>query len=200
MNLKDSLLEHPLVYALWSKPLDAQKHEALRRVLPNRDGLRVLDVGCGPATNTDWFAPDGYFGIDYNPAYIEQASRRFPDRSFAVQDAAALEVGTRQFDLVLVNSLLHHLTDDQGKRMLAALAPALAPNGFVLLNEPLIPSRGSWFKHLMMRGDRGAFFRSHPQYLSLFAPTYTVTTEHAYEMRLLGLAGWSMMVFKLALR
>jgi ubiquinone/menaquinone biosynthesis C-methylase UbiE len=199
MNLKDSLLENPLVYGLWSKPLDTQKHDALRQVLPHREGLRVLDVGCGPATNTGWFDADGYFGIDYNPAYIEQASRRFPERSFAVQDAAALDVGGRQFDLVLVNSLLHHLTDDQGKSMLAALAPALAPNGFVILNEPLIPPRGSWFKQFMMKGDRGAFFRSHTQYLDLFAPAYTVAAEHAYEMRLLGLAGWSMMIFKLVL-
>jgi SAM-dependent methyltransferase len=199
MNLKESLLENPLVYGLWSKPLDAQKYVALRQILPNVEGLRVLDVGCGPATNTSWFDANGYFGIDYNPAYIELASKRFPERSFAVQDAAALDLGGRQFDLVLVNSLLHHLTDDQGRSMLKSFTPALAPNGFVILNEPLIPPRGSWFKELMMKGDRGAFFRSYPQYLDLFAPAYAVAAEHPYDMRLLGLAGWSMMVFKLAL-
>lgn len=197
MDFKERLLENPSIYRLWSKNLDAQKYIALRHVLPSVEGLRVLDVGCGPATNSSWFDPSGYLGVDHNPEYIDLASKRFPELSFALQDASALDLGSRKFDLILVNSLLHHLTDEQGRSMLNSLVQALVPAGSVVINEPLIPQDGCWVKELMMRSDRGAYFRSHAEYRNLFAPIYTVAAEHPYEMRLFGVAGWSMVVFKL---
>ena len=54
--LIDRVMESPLVYRLWIAPFAEQK---LRPILAHTDlsrVRRVLDVGCGPGTNTAIFA------------------------------------------------------------------------------------------------------------------------------------------------
>src|SRR5260370_25127051 len=79
------LMDHPLVYRLWMAPFAERK---LGPFIARNDLSRVhsvLDVGCGPGTNTHHFAGVDYLGIDFNPAYIETARRRH-SRQFLVAD------------------------------------------------------------------------------------------------------------------
>ena len=75
MDLKSTLLEQTLVYRAWQAPFVEQKltpifeHNDLSRV------RRVLDVGCGPGTNTAHFANADYLGVDINERYIRYARR-----------------------------------------------------------------------------------------------------------------------------
>jgi trans-aconitate methyltransferase len=60
------LLEQTPVYSLWQAPFVTDKlapvvsHNDIARV------RRVLDVGCGPGTNTDFFRNADYLGVDIN--------------------------------------------------------------------------------------------------------------------------------------
>ena len=71
MKLTDWLLERPLVYQLWQKPFVEQKLTPILRRGDITRARRVLDVGCGPGTNTSQFGNADYIGIDINPSYIE---------------------------------------------------------------------------------------------------------------------------------
>jgi len=128
MRLGAAALEHTLAYRLWQAPFADKKlaplfvHNDLRAV------RRVLDVGCGPGTNTRHFSHADYVGVDINPRYIAYARRRY-GREFLVADVTAgPDLGAR-FDCVLVNSFLHHVDDAEAHRVLRHLAPLLTTDG-----------------------------------------------------------------------
>jgi SAM-dependent methyltransferase len=133
-----------------------------------KSGGRLLDVGCGPGTNTALFDGWDYHGVDLNPKYIETARSRFPDRRFDVGDATKLGVDGK-FDVVLINSLMHHIDDAGCRSLLSGLAALLAD-------------------------DRGEYFRSLDHWKDLFSTgDLKIREEEFYTMRLAGfLVGWRM--------
>jgi trans-aconitate methyltransferase len=68
MKAIDSVMKWPFVYWIWMATHSDQKfvpvlaHNNLRHV------RRVLDVGCGPGTNTPQFSENDYLGIDLERA------------------------------------------------------------------------------------------------------------------------------------
>ena len=104
-----SVMENTLAYRVWQAPFAERK---LAPFLAHNDvsaARRVLDVGCGPGTNTGHFAGSDYLGLDFNPAYIESAKRRY-GRRFEVADVTKYTVAPdERFDLIFANSLFHHI-------------------------------------------------------------------------------------------
>src|SRR5437764_2089726 len=118
--IRDTLLEHPLIYLAWQAPFIEDK---LRPVFRHNDMSRVqriLDVGCGPGTNAAHFGGLDYLGLDLNPKYIDRARRKF-DSEFKVADVTTYAFD-RKFDFVLMNSLLHHLNDGEVERLLSTIS------------------------------------------------------------------------------
>jgi SAM-dependent methyltransferase len=85
-------------------------------------GMRVLDVGCGPATDTlalaARVAPDGFVvGVDYDPGMVAEAERRAAAAGIAahvshrVGDAQALPFGDGDFHAARCERLFQHLPD-----------------------------------------------------------------------------------------
>ena len=70
------LLERPGVYLAWQRPFVASKLAPVWRHNDRSTIRRVLDVGCGPGTNSAEFSGLDYLGVDLNPSYIEHARRR----------------------------------------------------------------------------------------------------------------------------
>ena len=64
------LLERPGVYLAWQRPFVASKLAPVWRHNDRSTIRRVLDVGCGPGTNSAEFAGLDYLGVDLNPSYI----------------------------------------------------------------------------------------------------------------------------------
>lgn len=196
MSLKDRILESPLGYELWSGPLNRPKVAAIRRLMERagKSHGSFLDVGCGPGSNSQYFGSDGgYLGIDINPAYIQQAQRKFPALKFAVGDAASLDLGERKFDVVLLNSLVHHLDDEQARALMSGLHHLVSPGSIVVVQEPLIPLPQEWFMRMLMQSDRGKHFRHLGQWQKLFMDSgYALAQEEFYRIPLFGLDGWKM--------
>jgi ubiquinone/menaquinone biosynthesis C-methylase UbiE len=86
---------------------------------PRWRGARVLEIGCGLATDAVQFARAGadYTGIDLTPRSIELARHRFLESgltgNFQVADAENLPFEDNQFDLVYSHGVLHHTPDTQ---------------------------------------------------------------------------------------
>jgi ubiquinone/menaquinone biosynthesis C-methylase UbiE len=102
-------------------------------------GRSVLDVGCGDAFYTLQFwdrgRPRSLVGVDMAAKAVELANARKGARpiSFEVGDAHALAYPSDSFDLVLIQSILHHDYDPLGIiREAFRLAPQIVihePNG-----------------------------------------------------------------------
>ncbi len=189
------LMEHTLAYRLWQAPFAERKLAPLFAHNEVDAAQRVLDVGCGPGTNAHHFAHADYLGLDFNPAYIESARRRY-GRNFLVADVTKYEVPPDQrFDLILANSLFHHIDDASTRRILARLPTLLSPDGFVHIFDLVLPERPSVSKFLA-RADRGDHPRPLEAWRSLFSESLEPVVFEAYPLGAAGLTLWNMVYFK----
>lgn len=193
-SLTDRLLEIPIVYRTWQAPFaDAKLRPFLERTrgTPLR---RVLDVGCGPGTNSSYFAQAEYVGVDINADYIATATKRF-GRRFLLGDVADPAVLTSErFDCVFANSLMHHLDDDVTRRLLRAMSERVDNGGQVHILDLVLPSHRSMAR-LMARLDRGRFARPLDTWRALFQEALRERHFETYPLGVPGLPLWQMVYF-----
>jgi len=195
VNVSARLLSHSLVYRTWQAPFAARKFAPIRAHNDLRTVRRVLDVGCGPGTNTANFARSDYLGIDLNPEYIADARRRHA-RDFVVADVTTYSVeSTAPFDFILVNSLLHHIPTPGVRRLLSHLATLLSPDGCIHILDLVLPDHAS-LGRLMARWDRGDFPRPADTWRALFAESFDPVLIEPYGLGLAGVTLWNMIYFK----
>lgn len=195
MSLVNYLLEQTAVYSLWQSPFAAAK---LAPMLAHNDigsARRVLDVGCGPATNTHLFAQADYLGIDVNPDYIKHARRKY-DRRFVAADATTYyDPAETSFDFILVNSFLHHMDTASTNRILDRLQSWLSSGGHIHLLEPILPRERS-IARTLANWDRGKYLRPLEEWRSLFEQHFDIVVFEPYPLRKLGLTLWNMVYCK----
>lgn len=189
------LLERPGVYLAWQRPFVASK---LRPVWRHNDRAairRVLDVGCGPGTNSAEFAGLDYLGVDLNPSYIEHARRKHEGR-FVVADLRTDAVpGKGSYDFVLVNSLLHHLDDGPVSSLLADLRQYVSDDGHVHVIELELPERRG-LPRLLALSDRGDYPRTIERWRTLLTEHFDEVVLEPFPVPARGPMLWSMVYFK----
>lgn len=130
-----AVLNHPLIYRAmqWLVGAERLRRQVARRVEP-RPGLRVLDIGCGPADLLAHLPGVDYVGFDSNPDYIQAARDRFGERGRFFREElradTSLELGT--FDRILAVGLLHHLDDQAALRLFELARRFLTPQGCLI--------------------------------------------------------------------
>ena len=137
-------------------PLTGADHLVLDRVLRNeadmayrrrtrilleylelRDGLSVLDCGCGMGfylLALSRLRRLDLVGVDTDPIRLEQARRAAPAARLERADAARLPFDDRCFDRVLMTEVLEHVDDDLGA--LRELRRVLRPGGILAVSVP----------------------------------------------------------------
>ena len=195
MSLTAALLERTLVYRMWQAPFAEQKfapilaHNDLKRV------RRVLDVACGPGTNTRHFAHSDYLGIDLNARYIQHARERYR-RSFLVADVCTFRASPNErFDFVLVNSFLHHLENSDVSNILSHLRTLLTEDGRIHILELVMPPEESVARSLA-RWDRGKYARPQGEWEQMFSGFFDPVVVEPYPLVGFGATLWNMLYFK----
>lgn len=195
MALKNRLLASPLAYRLWQAPFAERKLAPVLACNDLQQVRRVLDVGCGPGTNASHFQHTTYLGLDLNPKYIDAARRTFKG-DFQVADVTRGQVASAgRFDFILVNSLLHHLGDEETRLLLSSLAPLLASDGHVHVLDLVLPERAGLARTLA-RWDRGHHARPLGRWGELFREHFEQVVFQPYALRVLGQPLWNMVYFK----
>lgn len=199
MTITEYLMEKPLVYRLWQGTHESQKWAKIAQHADLRSVRRVLDVGCGPGTNTEFFKDVDYTGIDINADYIAYARKKF-GRNFVIADATQYRVpASEKFDFILVNSFLHHIDSSSVRSILSHLRELLAPGGFVHMVEAVLPPQNS-LARLMARLDRGKFVRPIGEWKNLFEESLDLEVFEEFPVSLFGLKAWSLVYCKAGLR
>lgn len=100
-------------------------------------GKKVLEIGCSDGKHAMLYASSAssYVGVDISDLAIKNASDLgLPNALFMNVDAHQLPFEDDRFDLVIVNSLLHHLALETA---LPQICRVLNGEGHLLLREPL---------------------------------------------------------------
>jgi len=191
----DSVLEHTLVYRLWQAPFAERKFAPIAARNDVSRIRRVLDVGCGPGTNTHHFAHADYVGIDINPRYIDAARRR-TGRTFIAADATTYVVDpAERFDFIFLNSFLHHVDTPSARRILSHVATLLTEDGAIHILDLIRPDRPS-IALTLAKLDRGDFPRPLAEWRSLFEESYRPVVFEPYPLGAFGVTLWNMVYFK----
>jgi SAM-dependent methyltransferase len=195
MNLTARIMENTGAYRLWQAPFADMKFAPILAHNDLRQARRVLDVGCGPGTNTPQFAHTDYLGIDHNPRYLEHARRRY-GRDFLVADIAHWPLApTARFDFVLINSFLHHVDTPSARRILAQLHALLTDDGHVHIIDLVLPERPSLARFLA-RQDRGGFARPLREWQGIFGEMFETVVFEPFRLTGLGATLWEQVYFK----
>jgi cyclopropane fatty-acyl-phospholipid synthase-like methyltransferase len=161
-QLKKLLGWYPLYVGL-QKGIGADKlrYRCLEE-LALKPGDVVLDVGCGPAYYFDRLPkPLVYHGFDTDPNYIAHARKRFGAYGTFHHEIFD-EIHLPQLppvDAVLLLGLLHHLSDDQCRALLANAAKALGPDGRVIAVDTVRHPGQGRISRWMSDNDRGEYVR-----------------------------------------
>jgi trans-aconitate methyltransferase len=189
------LLEQTLVYSLWQAPFAAKKltpllaHNDLTRV------RRVLDVGCGPGTNTGVFKHSDYLGVDINPRYIASARRKH-NRTFISADVTTYDdQAAGKFDFILVNSFLHHINDADANRILSRISGWLTSDGHIHIVE-VFSSQEHSIAQFLANCDRGDYVRPLATWRHLFEQHLDIVVFETYALTGLGVKFWNMVYCK----
>jgi ubiquinone/menaquinone biosynthesis C-methylase UbiE len=131
------------------------------RLLGERAKGAALDLGSGPgrivlklaAQLPDW----GFVGLDRSPAMVAEARKSLAGQpglggrvAFLLADANRLPFPAASFDLVMSNSVLHHLAAPAGA--LGEMARVARPGAAILLRDLRRPSRLSFPLHVRWHG------------------------------------------------
>lgn len=155
----DRLAASPRIFELSQALTDPFRIVPLRRLLAKVPHSSLLDLGCGTGDLCGMTAA-AYTGIDRSSALIDYARRRYGNARcrFEVGDALSLDGSLASHDLVVISSMIHHLSDDEVRRCLSGLSP-VRPRRLLLVDIAL-ESAGPVFRHVMAPLDRGRHFRT----------------------------------------
>lgn len=100
------------------------------------EGARVLEVGCGPGTDSARFAERGLrvTASDFAPEFIEIVRARHPGLEARVMDMTAPDLPPESFDGIYGFATFVHLPRDQALPALTGMRQLLVPGGTICLS------------------------------------------------------------------
>ncbi len=137
------------------------------KMLPPREGMDVLDVGCGTGVQLASYQEAGcrVSGIDASPAMLNVARRRLGERAdLRLGDAARMPYPDGAFDLVLAATVLHEMPPEVRGTVLDEMKRVLRPDGRILVIDfevgPVRALRG-WITKAVIAISESAAGRQH---------------------------------------
>jgi SAM-dependent methyltransferase len=178
------LVTYPVFYKTLMLLLgsDRSRRRFANEILKATPDMKMLDVGCGPASILDYLPPLNYTGIDLNEKHIVYARERYADRGrFMVGDAGKdLKQEEGSFDLINVSALLHHISDEEARTLFRSLKPLLKSGGrIVTFDNVWLPNQRAIVKFIN-KMDSGLNIRTPEEYLKLLDGFGFEAQTHTY--------------------
>ncbi|MEQ1530841.1 MAG: class I SAM-dependent methyltransferase [Methylococcales bacterium] len=115
----------------------SQNYQAFLAPFAKDKVLDILDLGCGPGRDVDYFKSLGHrpVGLDGSEVFCNMA-RRYTGCTILQQTFLSLELSAHSFDGIFANASLFHVPSQELPRVLLDLHAALRPGGVLFLSNP----------------------------------------------------------------
>ena len=132
-------------------------------------------------------------GVDINPDYIAYAQKNYSG-NFIAADVTQFEI-TETFDLILLNSLLHHIDDDGVVSLLRSIPRFMHSKSEVHILDLEMPDRMG-IPRLLAKSDRGNYVRTRKAWESIFKGHFKKNGLTPYSVSIAGIGLWNMLHFR----
>lgn len=156
--------------AFWNGTKDhdvTQNYAAFLAPFPENKKLDILDLGCGPGRDVNYFKslghrPVGLDGLDGSEVFCSMA-RRLTGCTILHQMFLSLELPRHAFDGIFANASLFHVPSRELPRILDDLHNSLKPGGILFISNPRGNGEG-WsgqrYGHYMQLDTSSAFLNA----------------------------------------
>ena len=138
------------VYSSEKNPVKSFSDEIIEEMLPNLNGKRIIDAGCGSGYFCQYAEQQGakeILGIDFSAKMIEQANKVCQYTKFQVVDIAHIEIQEASADVVICALVLGHL--ERLEPIIQKLSNALTKDGVLVISD--------FHPFLSLKGQRRTF-------------------------------------------
>lgn len=130
-------------------------------MVPLREGMGILDVGCGTGAHLADYRGRGceLFGVDPSPAMLEVARDRLGDAAhLSLGDASRMPYPDSSFDLVTISMVLHELDPAVRTSVMSEIRRCLKSDGHLLAIDyhagPARSARGRFYRVVIFIVER----------------------------------------------
>ena len=120
-------------------------HQQVFDIVHAREGVSVLDLGCGTGKLTARILEAGHPvpAVDFSGQMLQAAAHNAPGATFVQGELAQVPdlLAGQTFDCIIAVYALHHLPDAEKYALLTALREHLNPEGVIVLGDVSFPDR-----------------------------------------------------------
>ena len=172
-----AIFKLPSLYSFGQKLIGATaaREWFIRECLRVRPNDKLVDIGCGPGDILLALPEVEYVGLDISEAYIRKAEGRFGLRGLFLVGTVDTCRGDQRLcnaDLVFCVGVLHHLHDDEARRLLSFARENLKPGGRFVGLEPTFLAWQKPLSRWIMSKDRGQNIRQEEAWKALLAEEF----------------------------
>jgi len=146
------------------------------KMFPPREGMAVLDVGCGTGIHLEHYQKAGcdVSGIDQSPSMLQVARNRLGESAnLYMGDASNMPYQDKEFDLIVMSTVLHEMPRAVRAAVINEAKRTLKEEGRILLIDynpgPIRPLEGWFYKSIIIFAEIAAgpeHFRNYRDFIA----------------------------------
>ncbi len=145
------------------EPLNRGMRAIGMKIFPPKEGMHVLDVGCGTGIHLELYQRAGCIvsGIDLSPSMLRVARKRLgEDANLYLGDASNMPYSDRRFDLIIMSTVLHEMPSAVRDAVIYESKRTCKQDGRILLIDfhpgPIQPLKGWINKSIILIAELAA--------------------------------------------
>lgn len=164
------IFSYSLLYNLTQKIMSGESTRIalVKNVIPKHS--KVLDIGCGTAKIIESLPQVDYYGYDISKKHIDYAKKKYSSKknNFYCKEFNAGEISKLpKFDFVLLFGIIHHVGDDQLRKIFFVLKKTLKKSGKILTLDPVYIKKQNFIAKFLNKTDVGNHVRFKNEYLKI---------------------------------